>query len=208
MSKISELDIKLDNALFADIEKAEIEKAKAFKRAIKAEQELAAVKIELGYQQNVTALFRKENDLVISALKQRNNDLLKEIREKYNSEAILYLEVNASLLENTPGSIIKRIIGALFYFRTQKREIDTAIQIAQSGLFDAYWYLTQYPDVAASMMNPILHYMRHGRADKRNPSTKFNSNWYISTYLAEEDSSINPLVHYIEVGKLKGYKIR
>lgn len=39
----------------------------------------------------------------------------------------------------------------------------------QSARFDAGWYLAQYPDVAASGMDPWTHYLRHGQAEGRLP---------------------------------------
>lgn len=35
--------------------------------------------------------------------------------------------------------------------------------------FDTKWYLSQYPDVAASGLNPLVHYLRHGRDEGRFP---------------------------------------
>nr|WP_067295822.1 glycosyltransferase [Marinobacterium profundum] len=35
--------------------------------------------------------------------------------------------------------------------------------------FDAAWYLTQYPDITASGMDPLVHYLRYGRREGRLP---------------------------------------
>jgi hypothetical protein len=45
--------------------------------------------------------------------------------------------------------------------------------IAESGLFDADWYLTTYPDVAAAGLDPIDHYLNHGASEGRNPGPGF-----------------------------------
>jgi hypothetical protein len=37
-------------------------------------------------------------------------------------------------------------------------------------LFSAGWYLQTYPDVAASGINPFIHFLRHGAGDARSPS--------------------------------------
>lgn len=37
-------------------------------------------------------------------------------------------------------------------------------------LFDRDWYRRQNPDVRASGMNPLLHYLKHGRAEGRKPT--------------------------------------
>lgn len=37
------------------------------------------------------------------------------------------------------------------------------------GLVDAHWYKKAYPDVAASGMDPVRHYLRHGCLEGRDP---------------------------------------
>lgn len=47
----------------------------------------------------------------------------------------------------------------------------------QPSHFDADWYLEQYPDVAASGMDPLEHYLKFGSAEGRLPSgSRFNGN--------------------------------
>jgi len=50
--------------------------------------------------------------------------------------------------------------------------------IRASGLFDVDWYLATYPDVAASGMDPIDHYLRIGAALGYNPNPLFDTNYY------------------------------
>ncbi|MFV1878768.1 hypothetical protein [Nioella sp.] len=45
----------------------------------------------------------------------------------------------------------------------------------KSDLFDEAWYLSTYSDVAKSGVNPILHYIRNGHDEGRNPSQEFNT---------------------------------
>ena len=47
----------------------------------------------------------------------------------------------------------------------QRRRFDA--RLAQRGLFDAQSYLELYPDVAASGMSPLRHYIMHGIAEGR-----------------------------------------
>jgi hypothetical protein len=50
--------------------------------------------------------------------------------------------------------------------------------IRASGLFDVDWYLATYPDVAASGLDPIDHYLRIGAALGYNPNPLFDTNYY------------------------------
>jgi hypothetical protein len=42
-------------------------------------------------------------------------------------------------------------------------------------LFDDSWYLEQNPDVAASGVDPLLHYLKYGRFQGRDPHPSFNT---------------------------------
>jgi len=77
--------------------------------------------------------------------------------------------------------------------------------IARSGLFDKKAYLKHYSDVKAS--NPIIHYIRHGASELRNPSNEFNTEYYLRTNKDVYYSRLNPLVHYIRFGKREGRMI-
>ena len=50
--------------------------------------------------------------------------------------------------------------------------------IRASGLFDVDWYLATYPDVAASGLDPIDHYLQVGAALGYNPNPLFDTKYY------------------------------
>ncbi|WP_146121602.1 hypothetical protein [Burkholderia multivorans] len=71
--------------------------------------------------------------------------------------------------------------------------------IERSGLFDADWYLREYPDVAASGQDPIMHYLVFGAKEGRRPSAGF-----VPASDPNENSSAgagNPLLAFIAAGK-------
>jgi len=57
--------------------------------------------------------------------------------------------------------------------------------IRASGLFDVDWYLATYPDVAASGLDPIDHYLRIGAALGYNPNPLFDTNYYARQMAAQ-----------------------
>ena len=79
--------------------------------------------------------------------------------------------------------------------------------IASSALFDADWYLKQYPDVAAAKLDPALHYLRHGAREGRDPSALFSTRAYLDLYPSVAQSGINPLVHYLKDGQTRGLTV-
>jgi SAM-dependent methyltransferase len=72
--------------------------------------------------------------------------------------------------------------------------------IAASPLFNAAWYLEQYPDVAAAEFDPIVHYLQHGAPEGRNPGPEFDAKWYLKHYPDVASAGLNPLLHYLEYG--------
>ncbi len=71
---------------------------------------------------------------------------------------------------------------------------------ALSGFFDPDWYLSRYPDVAASGTEPMHHYVHYGAAEGRDPNRFFDSAWYLTHYPDVANSGQHPLLHYLQMG--------
>jgi hypothetical protein len=82
--------------------------------------------------------------------------------------------------------------------RRVMREVDL---IRQAGVFDEAWYLKQNSDVARAGLSPLLHYLRYGWEEGRDPSPEFSTNFYLEAYPDTEGT--NPLVHYVTIGRLE-----
>lgn len=78
--------------------------------------------------------------------------------------------------------------------------------VKRSGLFDADWYLANYPDIAETKMDPLEHYLKIGGFAGRCPGPNFDSQWYLNEYPDVVLDKMNPLVHYIRYGKQEGRK--
>ncbi|WP_200157623.1 glycosyltransferase family 2 protein [Allochromatium vinosum] len=93
------------------------------------------------------------------------------------------------------------------HLRTQARQRKIAALIAQSPYFDADFYLTHAPDVAARpywVENPALHYLLYGALEGRRPSACFDSRWYLEQYPDVKAAGLNPLLHYLHHGRAEG----
>lgn len=91
--------------------------------------------------------------------------------------------------------------------RTRPRQQDIercAAVLLKSGLFDPEYYLRRNPDVAAAGVDPVVHYLRYGAAEMRNPGPCFSTQWYVRRYPGVADSGLNPLYHYIIRGYSEG----
>jgi GT2 family glycosyltransferase/glycosyltransferase involved in cell wall biosynthesis len=106
-------------------------------------------------------------------------------------------------------------VSAMLRLRRVSSEIERRLQkpltdrsdrsvIGRSGLFDTEWYLAQNPDVAAAGTNPLVHYLRHGAAEGRDPNPLFDTDWYLAQNPDVAAAGINPLVHYLRHGAAEG----
>lgn len=96
-----------------------------------------------------------------------------------------------------PGYLIRKARKVVRAARRARRDAAAVRLIRQSGLFDGAWYLETYPDVAARGFDPVLHYVRYGADEGRDPNHLFSSTWYFTTYADVAAKRDNPLVDYI-----------
>lgn len=73
-----------------------------------------------------------------------------------------------------------------------------------SGLFDAPYYLAQNPDVAASGIDPLQHYLQYGAAEGRDPHPLFDTSFYLEQNGDVASSGLNPLAHFCSNGAGEG----
>jgi hypothetical protein len=78
------------------------------------------------------------------------------------------------------------------------------VELRESPLFDARWYVQQYPDVAEAHARPWRHYLRHGWKEGRDPNTWFDVSWYLDQNPDVASSGAEPLGHYLERGWREG----
>ena len=84
------------------------------------------------------------------------------------------------------------------------RSIQEYFLVKASELFDAEWYLKEYPKVAAAKMDPVLHYCRYGWKEGRLPSPRFDGNDYLRRYQDVAKQKMNPLWHWEKYGRDEG----
>ena len=77
-------------------------------------------------------------------------------------------------------------------------------EIAESGLFDAEWYLRTNPDVAEACLDPLVHYVAAGAAEGRHPGPLFDVTWYLGETPEASAPGTNPILHYLRVGRALG----
>lgn len=78
--------------------------------------------------------------------------------------------------------------------------------LKRSHLFDEKYYLASNPDLAESGQDPVLHYLRRGAIDAKNPNPWFDTSYYMASHPGIISVGINPLFHYLLLGAHQGYK--
>lgn len=112
---------------------------------------------------------------------------------------------NSAGIAKKVASLLQGLTGRKEEREPQKVDEHPAILVLkQSDLFDAKWYLEQYPDVAADGMDPLEHYVHHGAAEGRNPGPEFDTKYYLENNLDVANAGVNPLQHFIEHGRREG----
>src|SRR6185436_13594559 len=104
--------------------------------------------------------------------------------------------------------VLRKLISIPHAIRRSLNETHNLDLIRASGLFDEAWYLSRNPDVAQVKINPLLHYLRHGGFEGRDPGPDFSDSKYFEDYEYVKRSGLNPLVHYLKYGKKEGCKIQ
>lgn len=76
--------------------------------------------------------------------------------------------------------------------------------VRASGLFDAAFYLSTYPDVKSAIIDPLEHFVLNGWREGRDPGPSFSCRGYLYLNPDVAAADINPLVHYLTNGASEG----
>lgn len=74
----------------------------------------------------------------------------------------------------------------------------------RASLFDADFYLSQYPDLRNAGIDPVEHYIAYGAAEGRQPHPLFDPAWYLAQLPKPEIARADPLGDYLGDGAAQG----
>ncbi len=156
---------------------------------------LAASEVSLAAQTQESGRTRSEMQARISVLETENaQSWLDLVRARVALHKALNKDAARKLSVGWPGSAGKQRMSKA------EREQRQADLIRVSGLFSSEWYLLHYPDVSQAGIDPVLHYLRHGWAELRDPGPRFSTSAYLRRHLDVASAKANPLVHFLEFG--------
>ncbi|CAM4334499.1 hypothetical protein BOTU111921_24135 [Bordetella tumbae] len=119
--------------------------------------------------------------------------LVLDLREEIQSRP----QLQSAKLERSHKRRFWGIPSYLLGKNTSKLKKDLAT-LRNSALFDQLWYLKKYPDVQKSGVDPVLHYLKFGAKEGRDPGPRFNTLEYTRKNPELANSGENPLLHYIK----------
>ncbi len=111
------------------------------------------------------------------------------------------LAIAMRMAARAPGAL-SRTIELIAASPGRLRDLET---LAGSRLFDEKFYLTRNPDVSASGMPAVIHYVLTGAAEGRDPHPLFSTTFYVGQVSGLAARDRNPLHHYLTHGWRAGY---
>ena len=115
------------------------------------------------------------------------------------------LHSSSSWRMTAPLRFAARLVGlGVEKIRLLLRQRNVIRTIARSGMFDKNWYFANNPDVAASGMDSIRHYVLYGAQEGRDPSPSFSTSGYLSHNPDVAAAGANPFEHFIRFGAKEG----
>ena len=125
-------------------------------------------------------------------------------REKFAALAMRYSEVFADPALGIKARLrarARRILATIRRTPDRMAEIEV---VRRSIYFHREWYLRANPDVAASGVDPVVHYVVHGAREGREPGPWFSGQRYLDCNPDVRAAGVNPLSHYILFGLAEG----
>lgn len=112
--------------------------------------------------------------------------------------------LRTALLVLSPWGLIDTLKNLLLWRRVRKSPEGLALW---NTYFDASQYLSNYPDVAGSGVDPLIHFLLRGNREYRDPGPRFKIRFYLGRYPEIAGARINGLLHYVLFGKKEGRNI-
>ena len=210
-AKLTRMVLELEQAV--ETKDKLLSDAETMRRAISSERD-KSVEQE---QKTLLALEESEQKMLLALEESRRKAVLSEYRlaidsatdRQLSSEYRAHLEriVDSRLwkLHKSLGrSSIHAEVEQSLAPRARQRQVEQEGKLRDCGLFDEEWYLSRYPEVRESGLEPIGHYLLRGAPLGFDPGPGFETLSYLARYPDVRHSGINPLLHYIEHGRQEG----
>ena len=175
----------------------------------KSEQDMQALAVQVAEKEHALQMLSvqaAEREQQLTMLAGQYNEIASS---KTWRAALLARRLRVRLLP--PGSLrlrlarnMRSILLSPFSLWKNYQRNQEARLVRASGLFDLDWYLDHNPDVTQPGVDPLLHFVRFGGQEGRDPGPNFSSRGYLESNEDVKSAGINPLVHYLKYGRQEG----
>ncbi|MDR3617282.1 MAG: glycosyltransferase [Candidatus Obscuribacterales bacterium] len=143
----------------------------------------------------------EQNSRIIDAEAQARSFAARELHALAETESLRvrlkYLEVqNNSRLGKLTRNLSKNLKEKI---SLNAQEAATATKISELGLFDEVFYVHRYPEILDTGLEPLVHYLKFGGRERKDPSGLFDTSFYLKQ-VNDADRVENALVHYVSEG--------
>ena len=173
----------------ADIQYRLEEKSRHFQQQIdKLNEEINTSKSRAGEltlqnERTLEDLYRTRHELEES--KRFANDLISKIAA-----------LDETIKEQTQNPV-SRLVQSVLDRKRKPNQREQERILRNTPLLDRKWYLQEYPDVDEKKVDPVVHYLRSGARELRNPHLLFDTRLYLERNPAALKRDINPVVDYL-----------
>ncbi|WP_233880368.1 class I SAM-dependent methyltransferase [Paraburkholderia flagellata] len=202
-------------ALIAEQARA-AQNASAERAALIAEQARAAQNASaeraalIAEQARATQKAAAEREILVQGLERasRTSADLADLKAHFADLAQQYAAIFEDPAFGTKARVrrrLRRIVARLRMGAVRPNDLRAAEILRRSIFFDRNWYLKTNADVASSGLDPVVHYLKFGAVEGRQPSPWFSGTDYLERN-QDLGAHVNPLLHYIECGRNEGRK--
>ena len=79
------------------------------------------------------------------------------------------------------------------------------IRTTDRAVFDGAFYLDRNPDVKASGLEPLDHYLKYGWREQRSPNSDFDDGYYRLNAGLSPETPVSALGHFVAFGQARGF---
>ncbi|OXY82107.1 hypothetical protein [Oceanimonas doudoroffii] len=180
------------------------EQQELYSKITQQQEQLNSQQQVLNQAKNEQNELQQENQLLLEQLfsvQEEFENYFISSAQKDHQPAVSDTPAVSQSASNEKVSVLKQ----QFQKRAEQKALKRKLaDLYNSSLFDAKWYLAQYPDVANDKKfrkNPALHYLRFGGFEGRNPGPNFDSATYLLLNPDVKAEGFNPLLHYLRFGQ-------
>jgi GR25 family glycosyltransferase involved in LPS biosynthesis len=118
----------------------------------------------------------------------------------------LFILIEGMWAKQWIAAIVSPLHWVIMRFAKRRFTLPLEVQMEVRRLFDENYYLSRYPDAAASGRHALEHFLACGNGEGRNPNPWFDTKWYLGKYKEAKKTRLTAFEHFLWRGRFAGYR--